>query len=124
MNGQDGHSRKSVRVDIAGDEYMIRTEADEEYTRRCAALVDERLTAVREAMAGEGSVGGAHKRAGILAALSIADDLLKYKAQARARAQELVKRLEEALASDGAKSDAVPDSVPDAAPENDAPTED
>ena len=50
-----------------------------------------------------------------MAALSIADDLLKYKAQARVRAQELVKRLEEALASDA---------VPDDAPENDAATED
>lgn len=101
MNGEDGRSRKSVRVEIAGDEYMIRTEADEEYTRQCAALVDERMKAVREALASDGSVGGAHKRAGIMAALSIADDLLRYKARASTRVLDLVKRLEEALANGG-----------------------
>lgn len=116
MNGEDGGSRKSVRVEIAGEEYTIRTEADEEYTRRCAALVDERMRTIGEAVSGEGSGGTAHKRVAIMAALSISDDLLQYKDQARARAQELAKRVEEALED-------VPPATP-AVPENDAPAED
>ena len=42
MSGRD-EGRTAVRVEIAGEEYTIRSDADEEYTRRCAALVDERM---------------------------------------------------------------------------------
>ncbi len=61
----------SVTVRIAGEEHTIRSSAEPEHTRACARLVDDRIHEIRLA------VGGieVHKAA-ILAALSIADDLL------------------------------------------------
>ncbi len=98
MTASDGDARNTVRVTIAGEDYTIRTEADEDYTRRCATLVDQRMKAI----AGEGTAGAAQTRAAIMAALSIADDLFQQKARTRQRAQELAKRVEEALQEDGA----------------------
>ena len=46
MSPAAGESRTSVRVTIAGEQYTLRTDADEAYTRRCAALVDERMRAI------------------------------------------------------------------------------
>lgn len=97
MNASDGDPRMTVRVTIAGEDYTIRTEADEDYTRRCAALVDQRMKAI----AGEGAAGAAQTRAAIMAALSISDDLFQQKARTRQRAQELAKRVEEALQEGG-----------------------
>lgn len=91
MSGGDD-SRTAVRVKIAGEEYTIRSEADEEYTRRCAELVDERMRRFDGA-----PVGAAHKRVAILAALSIASDLFQHKAQVEERTRAQAKRLEEAL---------------------------
>ena len=93
MNVSGGDPRKTVRVAIAGEDYTIRTEADEDYTRRCAALVDQRMKAI----AGEGAAGAAQTRAAIMAALSIADDLFQQRTRTRERAAELAKRVEEAL---------------------------
>jgi len=64
--------RNVVTVYIAGEEYSIRTEASEDYTRDCAKYVDR--------MVGEILAGGAllqpHKAA-ILAALAITDQLFQ-----------------------------------------------
>jgi cell division protein ZapA len=67
--------RQAVGVWIGGEEHMIRSPADPEYTKACAELVDTRLTEVR---ALSGSIDA--NRAAILAALSIADELLQARA--------------------------------------------
>lgn len=91
MSGRD-EGRTAVRVEIAGEEYTIRSDADEEYTRRCAALVDERMRRFDGA-----PVAVAQKRVAILAALSIASDLFQHQAQVEERTCAQAKRLEEAL---------------------------
>lgn len=69
----------SVRVEISGEDYVIRTDMDEEYTRRCAEYVDD-------------AIQDAHldlhvsepRKAAILAALQITDQLF----QLRERSEE------------------------------------
>ena len=91
MSGRSGGSRNAIRVRIAGETYTLRTDADEEYTRRCAALVDERMREIgREA-------GLDAKQTAILAALAISDELFRQEARTRAHAATLAGRIENAL---------------------------
>ncbi|MDE2763806.1 MAG: cell division protein ZapA [Gemmatimonadota bacterium] len=92
-------SRTTVRVEIAGDKYTLRTDADEEYTRRCAALVDERMRAIG------GESGLSAKKTAIMAALSLSDDLLQQQERFRDGALALSGRLREALAETPAESE-------------------
>ncbi|MDX1393600.1 MAG: cell division protein ZapA [Gemmatimonadota bacterium] len=86
----------TVRVTIFGEDYQIRTDLGEQYTKECARYVDE---AIQEAHVG-GHVAEPHKAA-ILAALKITDELFRARAEAagltetvRARVADLVSRLE------------------------------
>ncbi len=82
----------TVRVEIAGSKYTLRTDANEAYTRRCAAMVDERMRQIG---------GQAHmdaRKTAIMAALSLADDLLHQQDKFREQTQALTGRIEEALA--------------------------
>jgi cell division protein ZapA len=91
--------RAAVTVRIAGEEHTIRANAEPEYTRRCARLVDERIAQIR-------SMSGlieTHKAA-ILAALSIADEYFQAVEEAdrvrkdtASRATDLLRRLEAEL---------------------------
>ena len=84
------NSRASVTVEIAGEEYTLRTNADEAYTRRCAALVNERMAQVR--------AGGLDRqKAAILVALSLSDDVLQRQQESE-RLQEAVKTRVDTLA--------------------------
>jgi len=90
-----------VNVEIGGEEYAIRTLASEEYTQECAAHVDRKITEILSA----GALIQAHK-AGILAALAVADELLQARREADALRAEvdrlagrLVSSIEERLAS-------------------------
>ncbi len=80
--------RRAVRVTIAGEEYVLRTGADEAHTKKCAAIVDERM---RQA----GAEGGLERdKVAVMAALLLADDLL----QGQSEAADLAARLDEAIA--------------------------
>ncbi len=72
--------RTLTTVEIAGDQYTIRSEASEGYTRECARYVNETIDEIMS----RGSLVEAHKAA-ILAAMSLADQLF----QARAELHEL-----------------------------------
>ncbi|MDX1673821.1 MAG: cell division protein ZapA [Longimicrobiales bacterium] len=76
--------RTVTRVEIAGDEYTIRSEASAEYTREVARYVNE---TIREIMS-QGRLVEAHKAA-ILAAMALADQLF----QAREETESLRERL-------------------------------
>jgi len=65
-------SRTSVTVEIAGEAYTIRTDADPEYARRCAEYLDDALGRI----VGGGSPVEPHK-AVLLAALGIVDELFQ-----------------------------------------------
>lgn len=64
--------KNTVTVEIAGEDYTIRTEADPEYALECAELVDRTIADILR----HGALVEAHK-AVILAALSLADQLLQ-----------------------------------------------
>jgi len=80
--------RISVTVRIAGEEHLIRANAEPEHTLRCARIVDERITEIRSR---SGLIEG--HRAAILAALSLSDELF--------RAQEELDRLRRDLHTRG-----------------------
>src|SRR5680860_1875580 len=97
----EARDRSAVTVRIGGEDHTIRTNAEPEYTRRCAKWVDDRITEIQDQF---GTIEG-HKAA-ILAALSITDELLQAQhelVEARdgttRRAEALARKLEEALAS-------------------------
>ncbi len=75
----------SVKVEILGESYVLRTDAEPEHTRAVAEHLDQ---AIRNILAG-GSVIEVN-RAAILAALQITSELF----QARASRAELVGRME------------------------------
>lgn len=82
-------SPKPVRVTIFGEEYVIRSEMGEEYTRECARLVDE---AIQDAHL-RGHVAEPHKAA-ILAAMQITDQLLSARSEGEAQRERVAGRLE------------------------------
>ena len=99
----DPVDRTSVTVRIAGEEHAIRSNADPDYTKRCARFVDDRILELRRR---SGLMEG-HKAA-ILAALSITDqffqardDLERLSTEVAATSLSLVKRIEEGLAEGG-----------------------
>ncbi|MDE2874452.1 MAG: cell division protein ZapA [Gemmatimonadota bacterium] len=91
MSDEPRGSVTTVRVEIAGNRYTLRTDADEAYTRRCAALVDERMRQI----GGEARMDA--RKTAIMAALSLSDDLLQQQEKFRERALALTGRIEEAL---------------------------
>lgn len=82
--------RTVSRVEIAGDEYSIRSEASEEYTRECARYVNRTIDEIMS----RGRLVEAHKAA-ILAAMALADQLFQ--------AREDVDRLRDALSEKSAR---------------------
>jgi cell division protein ZapA len=89
----------SVTVRIAGDEHVIRSNAKPEHTIKCADLVSSRIEDIRQ----RAGLLETHKAA-ILAALSLADELLQAQAQdgrteegLGVRAATLTQRIERAL---------------------------
>ena len=98
--------RASVTVRIAGEEHTIRANAEPAYTRKCAKLVDDRISEIRSK---SGLIEG-HKAA-ILAALSIADEYFQaldeathLRKEVASRATNLTRQLEAELAIDPAGS--------------------
>lgn len=79
--------RTVTTVEIAGEEYTIRSEASREYTLECARLVNETIAEIMS----RASLVEAHK-AGILAALALADRLIQARREADDVRQELVDR--------------------------------
>lgn len=91
--------KTQVRVSIFGEEYALRSEMGEEYTRSCAEYVDERVNAVHVT----GHVPEPHKAA-ILAAMQITDELFQMRSAGSDlagsvldRITDLRKRIEVAL---------------------------
>jgi len=89
----------SVTVRIAGEEHVIRANAEPQYTKSCASFVDVRIGEIRRQA---GLIEG-HKAA-ILAALSITDEffqakeeLAAIKGQVAESVDSLAARLEEGL---------------------------
>jgi cell division protein ZapA (FtsZ GTPase activity inhibitor) len=93
----DPVEKRTVTVRIAGEEHVLRSSADPEYTRSCAEHLDARIREIREL---SGMVE--NHRAVILAALSITDryfqvqeELDQLRKEVISRSTNLVKRIEE-----------------------------
>ncbi len=91
--------KTTVTVRIAGEEHVLRSSADPDYTRACAEHLDARIREIREL---SGMVE--NHRAVILAALSITDryfevneELERLKKEVISRSTNLVKRIDEEL---------------------------
>lgn len=84
-SGDAPRERTSVRVRIVGEEYALRSDAPEEHTRAVAAYVDRVISQVMAS----GHVVESHKAA-ILAALEIADELLRARAAENALTDRLM----------------------------------
>lgn len=69
--------RTVTRVEIAGDEYTIRSETSSEHTRACARYVNETIDEIMS----QGRLVEAHKAA-ILAAMALADQLFQAREEA------------------------------------------
>lgn len=76
-----------VNVEIAGEEYAIRTQATEEYTIQCAEHVDRKIAEI----IGAGAIIQSHK-AGILAALAVSDELFQARREVEALRAEIERR--------------------------------
>lgn len=79
--------RTTVSVVIAGEEYKLRSDATPAYTMECAAIVDRTLAEILH----QSPLVEGHKAA-ILAALSIADQLLQAREESAALRAELASR--------------------------------
>jgi cell division protein ZapA len=97
--------KHSVRVQIFGEEYALRTDADPSHTRAVAAYLDQAIRTVVDS----GAVVETHKAA-ILAALQITDELFRARAADDATAAriqslsgEMRRWLPPAKRGDGAK---------------------
>jgi len=85
MSGQD---KKPVRVTIFGEEYALRSEMGEDYTRACAEHVDDRIQSVHVT----GHIAEPHKAA-ILAAMQIADEMFQERSDREELAGTVHRRL-------------------------------
>ncbi len=90
--------RTSIEVEIAGEQYALSSEVDEDYARRCARIVDERMSA----LASNRSISA--KNAAILTALALTDELLREREAVGRRLGELTQSIENALDARGADS--------------------
>lgn len=77
-------------LSIAGQRLTVRSPADPEYVERLAAMVDQRIA--RTGGHGAGPLGAA-----LLAALSLADDLVKAQDEAARLRREVVRRADAIL---------------------------
>lgn len=98
--------RTVTTVEIAGEEYAIRSEASSEYTMECARYVDRTIAEIMT----RGSLVEAHKAA-ILAALALADQLFQARretedlhAEVARRSTRLLAEVEARLAAGGLAS--------------------
>ena len=74
----------SIEVDILGQKYTIKGDAPEEYIKKLAAFVDQKLKEVHAS-----SPNMAPLKAAILASLNIADELHKVREEHEKTAMEI-----------------------------------
>lgn len=77
----------SIEVDILGQKYTIKGDAPEEYIKKLAAFVDLKLKEVHNS-----APNIAPRKAAILAALNIADELHRLREEHEKATQEIEKK--------------------------------
>jgi cell division protein ZapA len=84
-------SKNGIKVEIFGTEYRIKGDANGDYIRQVAGLVDERMRQIADA-----SMTGSVAKIAILAAVNIADELLKERLTRESAMEKLSERLKQA----------------------------
>lgn len=84
-------SKNGIKVEIFGTEYRIKGDANGDYIKQVAGLVDERMRQIADA-----SVTGSVAKIAILAAVNIADELLKERLARESAMDKLSERLKQA----------------------------
>jgi cell division protein ZapA len=84
-------SKNGIKVEIFGTEYRIKGDANADYIRQVAGLVDERMRQIADA-----SMTGSVAKIAILAAVNIADELLKERLARESAMDKLSERLKQA----------------------------
>ena len=90
MHGEEQNMRNKIVVSIGGKDYTMVAAEDEGYVRRCAELVDRQLAEVSAA----GRLSQAD--AAVLAAMNIADQLMKEQEVSENLRRQVKENLEEA----------------------------
>lgn len=85
--------RTVTTVEIAGEEYTIRSEASRDYTLECARLVNQTVAEIQA----RASLVEVHKAA-ILAAMALADQLLHARREGDRLREELARKSARLLA--------------------------
>ena len=85
-------AREAVRVNILGEPFAIRSEADPEYTHQVAAHVDSTLRALRQQ-------GGSMEPfpTAVLGAMEITDDLFRTRSDRAALIEEAIARIDRTI---------------------------
>ena len=83
-------TKPGIKVEIFGNEYRIKGQADAEYVRQVAAYVDEKMRQIAQM-----SATGAVSKIAILTAINIADELLRERLERQRSVEELSQRLEQ-----------------------------
>jgi cell division protein ZapA len=112
MSRPKSGAKNSVKVEIAGERHVLRSDAPPEYTHAVAAHVDGTIRTL--------AAGGTLEthRAAILAALVITDELFRTREELRSLREELERRatlladLLERAADDGRAIPSAPDEIP------------
>ena len=84
--------KKEIEVKVLGQKFKVRSDSNEEYIERVASFVDEKMN---EVLASSKSV--ASLNIAILAAMNIADEFLKYKADKDKRLEEAQKKIKDII---------------------------
>jgi cell division protein ZapA len=93
--------RRSIAVQIAGQSYALKSDADEAYVQFLAGFVDEKIREVQRK-----SKQIATQKVAILAALQIADDLFRERrrrSELRQRVREQARKLLDEMSARGGK---------------------
>jgi len=84
-------SKNGIKVEIFGTEYRIKGDANADYIKQVAGLVDERMRQIADA-----SMTGSVAKIAILAAVNIADELLKERLARETAMEKMSERLKQA----------------------------
>lgn len=87
-----GSSKESVRVNIFGVEFPIKSDADTEITKQVAEYVNSKMVEIHRSTASRDNM-----KIAVLSALNIAGELFEFKAKYDENAKK-VKELEEKIA--------------------------
>ncbi len=82
------NKKRSVKVNIFGEDYTIKGDADSEYISQVVQYVDKKMRIVSE-----GLTNKSHSRVAVLAALNIADELFSERYKSESKSSELERRI-------------------------------